>query len=283
MTRLSNELLANLTKLGITSNGIKTRKTESNDGYYDDGTPLDYYGIIRYPTLHDIPIVLLEHCYISNNDDCKFIDSDEDLKKIAKSDSDAIVKYLNLTKKSDMKPMEITQDVKIDGVTFKDIAISKGYITNVLAGQTVKDVRAKIITDYTVTITDKDGKELSENDIIKNCSKVIIKEKVKKSNKANNDINAISNDISNTLNTIYTTEEQENVVATFTITIHGDLNCDGFINSIDLLVLQRHILEISKLDDVTLKAGNISKNGSSPTSIDLLKIQRHILEIELIK
>lgn len=283
MTRLSNELLANLTKLGITSNGIKTRKTESNDGYYDDGTPLDYYGIIRYPTLHDIPIVLLEHCYISNNDDCKFIDSDEDLKKIAKSDSDAIVKYLNLTKKSDMKPMEITQDVKIDGVTFKDIAISKGYITNVLAGQTVKDVRAKIITDYTVTITDKDGKELSENDIIKNCSKVIIKEKVKKSNKANNDINAISNDISNTLNTIYTTEEQENVVATFTITIYGDLNCDGFINSIDLLVLQRHILEISKLDDVTLKAGNISKNGSSPTSIDLLKIQRHILEIELIK
>lgn len=283
MTRLSNELLANLTKLGITSNGIKTRKTESNDGYYDDGTPLDYYGIIRYPTLHDIPIVLLEHCYISNNDDCKFIDSDEDLKKIAKSDSDAIVKYLNLTKKSDMKPMEITQDVKIDGVTFKDIAISKGYITNVLAGQTVKDVRAKIITDYTVTITDKDGKELSENDIIKNCSKVIIKEKVKKSNKANNDINAISNDISNTLNTIYTTEEQENVVATFTITIYGDLNCDGFINSIDLLVLQRHILEISKLDDVTLKAGNILKNGSSPTSIDLLKIQRHILEIELIK
>ena len=104
MTRLSNELLTNLTKLGITSNGIKTRKTESNDGYYNDGTPLDYYGIIRYPTLHDIPIVLLEHCYISNNDDCKFIDSDEDLKKIAKADSNAIVKYLNLKLPSEIIP-----------------------------------------------------------------------------------------------------------------------------------------------------------------------------------
>lgn len=274
MTRLSNELLTNLTKLGIKSNGIKTRKTESNDGYYDDGTPLDYYGIIRHPTLHDIPIVLLEHCYISNDDDCKFIDSDEDLKKIAKADSDAIVKYLNLTKKSEMKPIEITQDVKIDGVTFKDIAISKGYITNILAGQTVKDVKAKLITDYTITITDKDGKELSDDDIIKNCSKVTIKTKNKV--KENNEIN-------NNLNTTITTEEQEKVIATFTITIYGDVNCDGFINSIDLLVLQRHILEISKLDADALKAGNISKDGSSPTSIDLLKIQRHILEIELIK
>lgn len=298
MTKLSNELLTNLTKLGITSNGIKTRKTESNDGYYDDGTPLDYYGIIRHSTLHNIPIVLLEHCYISNEDDCKFIDSDEDLKKIAKADSDAIAKYLNLTKKSDMKPTEVTQDVKIDGITFKDIAISKGYITNILAGQTVKDVKSKIQTDYTITITDKNGKELLDSDIIKNCSKVTIKSKTKSSN---NEVNAIFNNISNNIittndisnnlniisndisNSIFTTEEQEKIVATYTITIYGDVNCDGYINSIDLLVLQRHILEISKLDAIALKAGNISKDGSFPTSIDLLKMQRHILEIELIK
>jgi len=67
------------------------------------------------------------------------------------------------------------------------------------------------------------------------------------------------------------------------IIIYGDINCDGVVNSVDLLVLQRHILGISKLDNNVLKAGNISKDGSSPTSVDLLKIQRHILGISKIK
>lgn len=109
MTELANKLLANLTKLGITSNGVKIRPTESHDGYYSDGTPLDYYGIIRHPTLRDIPIVLLEHCFISNDEDCKFIDSDEDLKKLARSDADAIVEYLGLK-----LPNEIVTGIKVD-------------------------------------------------------------------------------------------------------------------------------------------------------------------------
>ena len=135
MSKFANELLSNLSNLGIKSNGIKTRKTESNDGYYDDGTPLDYYGIIRHPTLYDIPIVLLEHCYISNDEDCKFIDSDEDLMKIAKADSDAIVKYLGLKLPSEITPTlkivnapkyiiigkEQTIDVDMSPVSFKEL------------------------------------------------------------------------------------------------------------------------------------------------------------------
>lgn len=147
MRKLANELLTNLTKLGINSNGIKLRHTESNDGYYLDGTLLDYYGIIRYPTLHDIPIVLLEHCYISNIDDCKFIDSAEDLKKLAKSDSDAIASYLNLKKKSneERNKVEITRDTKIEGTTLSVLNNIKRYITNVLAVETVLKLKWKII------------------------------------------------------------------------------------------------------------------------------------------
>ncbi len=256
MTNLANKLLNNLTKLGIKSNGVKTRGTESNDGYYSDGTPLDYYGIIRYPTLHDIPIVLLEHCFISNSNDCKFIDSDDDLKKLAKSDADAIVSYLKLTKKTDKTENSnsntVTQDTKIEGVTFSNLNISKGHITNISEKDTVSEVKAKIKTDYTVTIIDKDGKTLANKDVVKNASRLVIKNKDK-------------------------------TIATYIITIYGDIDCNGKINSIDLLVLQRHILGISKLDDNVLKAGNISKDGSSPTSIDLLKIQRHILGISKIK
>lgn len=160
--QLANLLLNNLSKLGIKNNGVRIRGTESNDGYYYDGTPLDYYGIIRHPTLRDIPVVLLEHCYISNLEDCKYIDSDEDLKKLAKSDSEAIASYLKLKKKSDNdNNIKLTQDTKIKGVEFKDIAISKGFITNILEGETVSKLKSRIKTEYTLEITDKDRKEAS--------------------------------------------------------------------------------------------------------------------------
>lgn len=69
----------------------------------------------------------------------------------------------------------------------------------------------------------------------------------------------------------------------YEIIIYGDVSGDGKINSIDLLVLQRHILEIEKLNGVALKAGNINRNGKNPSSLDLLIIQRHILGIQLIE
>ena len=50
--------------------------------------------------------------------------------------------------------------------------------------------------------------------------------------------------------------------------------------SIDLLLLQRHILEIKKLDGVFVKAGNVRKNGKNPNSVDCLLIQRHILGLQ---
>lgn len=78
-------------------------------------------------------------------------------------------------------------------------------------------------------------------------------------------------------------EETNEVLAEYVILLYGDVTGDGKINSVDLLVLQRHILEIEKIDDIFRKAGNINKNGKKPTSVDLLLIQRHILELKEIE
>ncbi len=72
------------------------------------------------------------------------------------------------------------------------------------------------------------------------------------------------------------------VIGKYKIILYGDVNGDGKINSIDLLVLQRHILQIEQFTGVFLKAGNISKNGKKPSSTDLLLIQRHILQMQAI-
>ncbi|MCI8397330.1 MAG: hypothetical protein HFJ52_06920 [Clostridia bacterium] len=106
MTKLGNNMLANLSKLGIKSNGVQTR-IDTTEPPYEDGTPRDYYAMLMYPTEYGIPAILFEHCYISNSEDCKFIDSDEDLKKIAKADADAIANYLKLVKKSDENTSDI--------------------------------------------------------------------------------------------------------------------------------------------------------------------------------
>ena len=78
-------------------------------------------------------------------------------------------------------------------------------------------------------------------------------------------------------------EETNEVSAEYVILLYGDVTGDGKINSVDLLILQRDILEIEKLDEIFKKAGNIAKNGKKPTSVDLLLIQRHILELKEIE
>lgn len=77
--------------------------------------------------------------------------------------------------------------------------------------------------------------------------------------------------------------ENDKILREYQIILYGDINGDGKINGIDLLLLQRHILEIEKLNGVYLKSANIRKTASKASSIDLLLIQRHILEIQFIE
>ena len=84
-------------------------------------------------------------------------------------------------------------------------------------------------------------------------------------------------------NTKLEVRENGNILKNYEFILYGDVNGDGKINSVDLLVLQRHILEIQFLEPIYQKAGNINKNGKKPTSVDLLLIQRHILGLKSIE
>ena len=78
-------------------------------------------------------------------------------------------------------------------------------------------------------------------------------------------------------------KEDEKILREYKIILYGDANGDGKINSVDLLVIQRHILEIQKLEEIFMKASRINKDGKKPTSVDLLLIQRHILGLQIIE
>lgn len=116
----------------------------------------------------------------------------------------------------------------------------------------VLDIKEKIKTNLEIQIVNYKNEILQEKDPVGTGSKILVKEDGK-------------------------------VLRKYQIIVYGDANGDGKINSVDLLVIQRHILEIEPLEEIFRKASNINKNGKKPTSIDLLLIQRHILDFQLIE
>ena len=115
----------------------------------------------------------------------------------------------------------------------------------------VLDIKNKISTNYDIEVVNKNGEILKDEDILSTGTKILIK-------------------------------NGEEILKVYIIVIYGDVNGDGKINSVDLLVLQRHILSLEAINGVYLKAGNIRKTGNKPTSVDLLLIQRHILGLQII-
>lgn len=170
-TQLGNKILANLASLGIANRGVKTRllSTDTTDRY-SDGTMADYYGIIRYamrgtkidygviwPTGKEpaniqngegVPAILVEHCFISSSKDRAFLDSDDDLKKIAKADADAIVSHYNLKLKTDEPEKLLEIDEKNKKIKIlPDITLEELVQTTKMDKESMKDVTGKKTTN----------------------------------------------------------------------------------------------------------------------------------------
>lgn len=73
---------------------------------------------------------------------------------------------------------------------------------------------------------------------------------------------------------IYKTDETEYL--TINLIIYGDVNADGKITSVDILLARRKILSMSELNEYQAVAANINKD-TNLTSVDLLYIRRYIL------
>lgn len=117
---------------------------------------------------------------------------------------------------------------------------------------TVAYIKDKITTDLEIEVVNHKNQILQDNERIGTGSKIRVKEDGK-------------------------------ILREYQIILYGDANGDGKINSTDLLILQRHILEIETIEPIFKKACNIGKNGKKPTSVDLLLIQRHILGLQIIE
>ena len=61
---------------------------------------------------------------------------------------------------------------------------------------------------------------------------------------------------------------------TYSVVLYGDISGDGKVDALDLLKLQKHKFNISKLSGAYFKAADISKDGKID-ALDLLLLQKH--------
>ena len=249
-TELANKILENLSAIGIANRGVLTKliPTDTTD-VYSDGTRADYMGIIRYAmrgTMIDdgvvtilqngekvevpestsanvqngegIPTILVEHCFIKGND-YKYIDSDEDIKKLAKADLDAIVKQYDLKLKTDEKePTTPTDPTKPDEIRQTDIEINeKDKIIRITPSITVENLEERL--------------ETTEYFIIDSEGKILDKEK-------------------EILATGYKLKVGDN---TYTIIKMGDVTGDGKAIAVDGLAILKHKLKKIELEGMTVQ------------------------------
>ena len=96
--RMGRAISAEINKLGISLNngGYATRHSSF-------GTSSDYYTFIGEASRLGIPSLIIEHCYISNSSDAKFVHELENQYKMGAADATAIANTLGLTKRG-VKP-----------------------------------------------------------------------------------------------------------------------------------------------------------------------------------
>jgi hypothetical protein len=146
---------------------------------------------------------------------------------------------------------EISDNIQIE---FKDEVIESNFkITGIYyKNNSVSNIKEKIQTNLDLEIVNNKNEVLQNDNLVGTGSKISLK-------------------------------ENGAILRQYEIVLYGDANGDGKINSTDLLVIQRHILELEELEEIYQKASNIRKSGKQPNSVDLLLIQRHILELEIIE
>lgn len=78
--------------LGLRRRGYETRN--SGDTFDENGVPVDYYAICRHGSSLNIPAVILESCFMDNEEDFKYVKDDAAIKKLAAAEAEAMAKFL---------------------------------------------------------------------------------------------------------------------------------------------------------------------------------------------
>ena len=135
-----------------------------------------------------------------------------------------------------------------------DINISDSGITGVNPGTTVDELKSKIVADnMTIVIKNTSGNALSNTDNV------------------------------GTGCTVELHTAAGEIAESYPVTIYGDIDGDGTIDSADLLLLRQHMSNNRTLTGLSFKAANIYREDSIIDSSDLLLLRQHMSNKRMIE
>ena len=191
--------------------------------------------------------------YKSENENIASVDENGNIKGISEGETNIIVSGEDNKVTKKIKVTVVKKLAEGEIIFDESLKVNGNEITGLEnSNNTVDKILNKIQTNYTIEFYDAKGNKIEKNELVGTGSVIKI-------------------------------IDNGEIIIEYNVIMYGDIDGNGKINSVDLLVLQRHILEIEKLKGVFIKAGNIRKDGKNPTSVDCLLIQRHILGIQTIK
>ena len=91
--------LEQMQDMGLFLRGVKNRQREDKS---------DYYGIIRESVALSVPAVIIEHCYVDEERDGKFVENKEDFAAFGRADALSVAKYFGL--KSSLLGVDYSQE-----------------------------------------------------------------------------------------------------------------------------------------------------------------------------
>lgn len=155
---------------------------------------------------------------------------------------------------------------------------TKTYNINIIKTLGVNNIE-EIISSLSIKVTGEYMKNISVNTFFKSLERSIRKADpnatVTIKDKNLTEINKNEKLSTGQILTIKSTNGEEK---TFKIVVKGDVNGDGDITILDLLKVQKHLLNSSKLTSSYLEASD-TNDSNDTTILDLLRIQKHLLNV----
>lgn len=92
----AQNILNELIDLGLANRGVKflnSTDDEDGEGKYDDGSISDYYSVIRNSKKNGFPGIIVEHAFLTNEDDADALNDRSFINELGKADARGILKY----------------------------------------------------------------------------------------------------------------------------------------------------------------------------------------------
>ncbi len=156
-------ILTRLSALGLVNRGHLPRN--SQDYKNPDGSVADYYGIVRGGMWRNLPAFIVEHCFITSEEDFKgFLNTDKKLAALAQADADGIAAYYGLVKKDGTEPIDPVVLLDYENHWAKDnidTAVANGWI-NGYPDHSFKPNKSLTRADFVTMLARVSGEELPE-------------------------------------------------------------------------------------------------------------------------